>query len=98
MITGVSGLIGIEIARYYLEKGIVVVGLRRNNTYLHAFQKFKNYYQITCNLGNNQVDDLPFPFNIEIIFHSAALIPKMINNELPTSHQYFTSNIIGTME
>lgn len=100
VVTGASSGIGNEIAKYYLSKGVTVVGLSRSETNI----AIDNYHHYKCDISNHiQVKEF-FGFfkkkfrKLDVLINNAGCLTSMNSLLLPatSAQEMINTNILGT--
>ena len=91
LITGVTGLVGDGICRYFLEKKWEVFGTSRNE--LHSLDPLFSPIKLDLN-SPNDLYKLNECLPVDAIIHSAGILPHATNKK--DSEIYYKSNVDGT--
>jgi len=108
LITGSAGLIGSEVSKFFLAKGLRVVGIDNNmrkvffgqggdvSNSINELVKFNNYEHHDCDIRDKQkIDDIVKNYKPDFIVHSAAQPSHDLAAKIP--HEDFYTNAVGTL-
>jgi len=108
LVTGSGGLIGSEVTRYFLRKGLTVVGIDNNmrkfffglegdtSQSVSRLLNFKSYVHQECDIRDNKkIDEIFNHYKPNFIVHSAAQPSHDLAAKIP--HEDFHTNAVGTL-
>lgn len=108
LITGSAGLIGSEIARYFLRKNMNVVGIDNNmrkfffgpggdtSRSVTELLTFRTYIHQECDIRDNtKIDEIFNKYKPKFIVHAAAQPSHDLAAKIP--HEDFHTNAVGTL-